>query len=200
MFPIALDLTTIPVLLAGHSELTVKRLAYLDEAKAARVAVFSDKPSDELRVAAGTRLVERMPNEADLSAATVIMLAGLERPVAEAYATQARAAGKLINVEDVNDLCDFYFTANVRRGDLIIAVSTSGASPTLARKVRDYIGNRFGPEWEHYVSEMAGLRKGWKAQGFGFQQLIDNSEAFLAAKGWLVCKCRIQSDDTRKSA
>ncbi len=188
MFPVALDLTSIPVLLSGHGELTLKRLAYLDEAHAAKVKVFCDKPSQALRHAAGGRLVERMPVQQDIADFTVIMLAGLGRDVAETMVGWARAAGKLVNVEDVNDLCDFYFTANVRRGDLVIAVSTSGASPTLARKVRDYIAKRFGVEWEDYTREIAELRRSWKVQGLSFQQLIDNSENFLKQKGWLDCR------------
>lgn len=188
MFPIALNLTTIPVLLAGHGELTLKRLAYLDEAKAAHVKVFCDVPSEALRNAAGERLVERMPQQSDIANFTVIMLAGLERKIAEEMSGWARASGKLVNVEDVNDLCDFYFTANVRRGDLVIAVSTSGASPVLARKLRDYIARRFGAEWEQYTREIAELRREWKGQGLGFHQLIENSEAFLTRKGWLDCR------------
>ena len=191
MFPIALNLTQVPVLLAGYGELTLKRLAYLDEAKAAHVRLYCDRPTEAMRLAAGSRLMERMPDMDDLARHTVIMLAGLERGVAEGYVAQARAAGKLVNVEDVNDLCDFYFTANVRRGDLVIAVSTSGASPTLARKVRDYIASRFGIEWAGYVEEMAQLRQSWRAQKLGFQQLIDNSEQHLANKGWLDCtRCK----------
>jgi dTDP-4-dehydrorhamnose reductase len=57
MFPIALNLTTVPVLLYGYGDLTLKRLAYLDEAKAAHVKVFCDEPSEALRKAAGERLV-----------------------------------------------------------------------------------------------------------------------------------------------
>jgi precorrin-2 dehydrogenase/sirohydrochlorin ferrochelatase len=185
MFPVALDLTRIPVLLAGNGELLRKRLAYLDEAGAAKVTVFSDAPSDALRQAAGARLVERLPVEGDFSSCSVILMAGLERAVAERFVGWARAAGKLVNVEDVNDLCDFYFTANVRRGDLVIAVSTSGQSPTLARKVRDIIAARFGEEWAGYVREIGEKRRQWKAEGKVFQELIDNAERFLADKGWL---------------
>ncbi len=202
MFPIALDLTKVPVLLAGYGELTVKRLAHLDEAEASRVTVFCDEPSQQLREAAGARLVERMPEAADITAATVVMLAGLERRLAEAYVAQARQAGRLVNVEDVNDLCDFYFTANVRRGRLVIAVSTSGASPVLARKLRDYIARRFGMEWEGYVNEMADMRRQWREQGLRFSQLIANGEEFLTRKGWLDCRnCdKIKPGDERKDA
>jgi precorrin-2 dehydrogenase/sirohydrochlorin ferrochelatase len=185
MFPVALNLKHIPVVLVGQGELLLRRLAYLDEDNAAHVRVFSANASAELKEKAGDRLTERMPTQAEISAASVVLAAALERPDAEKIAGWARAAGKLINVEDVNDLCDFYFTANVRRGELVIAVSTSGASPTLARKVRDAIAARFGVEWAGYVRELSDLRLSLKSRGASMKEVIDATEAHLSEKGWL---------------
>jgi precorrin-2 dehydrogenase/sirohydrochlorin ferrochelatase len=185
MFPIALDLKRIPVLLAGNGELILRRLSYLDEAKAAHVTVFSETPSDLLQAAAGSRLIRHLPTQEDLQPFTVILLAGLARSEAERISGWARTGGKLVNVEDVNDLCDFYFTANVRRGDLVIAVSTSGASPTLARKVRDTIADRFGKEWEERVHTLAQLRKELKASGASMREIMESTERTLDENGWL---------------
>jgi len=185
MFPIALDLTRIPVLLAGNGEIIERRLAYLDEAKAANVSVFCENPSEVLRGAAGERLVERLPSQTDLENYTVILMGGLPRVVAEQIVIWARSIGRLVNVEDVNDLCDFYFTANIRRGDLVIAVSTSGASPTLARKVRDWIAGHFGQEWTGYVQELSMLRKALKAQGATMSEIMQTTERHIADKHWL---------------
>lgn len=165
MFPIALDLTKIPVLLVGSGELLARRLQYLQEAGAAQVTV-KENISPE-----------------DMVGAAVVMVAGLPRAQAEEIVQQARAAGKLVNVEDINDLCDFYFTANVRRGDLVIAVSTSGASPTLARKIRDRIASLFGEEWAARVREIADLRKNWKAEGDDMKTVVAKTEQHIV--GWL---------------
>jgi len=170
MLPIALNLTRVPVLLTGQGELLARRVQFLQEAGATRVTVIDN------------------PSPADIRNAAIVMVAGLPRAQAEQIATAARTAGKLVNVEDINDLCDFYFTANIRRGDLIIAVSTSGASPTLARKIRDKIGAMFGPEWEGYLRDMAERRQAWKKEGATFHQLIANAENYLAEKGWLKDK------------
>lgn len=186
MFPIALDLSALPVLLAGEAWFLVKRLAYLDEAKAGNVRVFCAAPSEELRQVAGTRLVARAATEEDVKAATLVLVAGLPREQAEELYGLAKKHGKLINVEDVSDLCDFYFTANVRRGDLVIGVSTSGASPTLARKLRDALAVKFGEEWAERVKELSQLRLGMRAKGAGMKEVIDATEAYLAEKGWLA--------------
>lgn len=178
MYPIALNLGHIPVLLCGRGELRDKRLALLREGGAAMVHVVE------------------IPTDDDIAKATIVMAVGLSREESESVASKVRAAGKLVNIEDVNDLCDFYFTANVRRGDLIIAVSTSGASPVLARRIKEYLEKRFGPEWEHYVAEIKSARATYKAQGKNFKEMIAAGEAFLAEKGWLSCvRCPTNTKD-----
>ncbi len=167
MYPVALNVAKIPVLLVGKGELVTRRLQMLRDAGAAQVSVQESASSD------------------DIAKHSIIMVAGLPREESTHIAGLARAAGKLVNVEDVNDLCDFYFTANVRRGDLIIAVSTSGASPTLARKIRDYIAGIFDAAWEGRVAEAASKRLEWKKQGKPMQEMMQLSEAYIKEKGWL---------------
>lgn len=168
MYPVALNLKKIPILLVGSGELITRRLAMLKEAGATDVTVVKDATA------------------ADIAKATIVMVAGLSREKAERIATAARLVGKLVNVEDINELCDFYFTANVRRGDLIIAVSTSGASPTLARKVRDTIANIFGPEWNERVTDIAKERAKLKAEGKSTGEVMAAGEAYIKEKGWLA--------------
>ncbi len=195
MFPIALDLSVIPVMLAGESWFLVKRLEYLDEAMAAQVKVFCAEPSEKLRDVAGGRLVEREAAFADVQAATLVLVAGLPRAQAEQIQGWARSLGKLINVEDVSDLCDFYFTANVRRGDLVIGVSTSGASPTLARKLRDTLSCCYGEEWAGRVQELAALRLSMKEKGAAMTEVMEATERYLQDKGWLSGKACVRQKD-----
>jgi siroheme synthase-like protein len=169
MFPIALDLAKISVLLIGGGVALRSREAQLRKYGAMNLSVL---PLQE-------------GWNPDFSNNTVIMIAGLSREVSEKLSAAARAAGKLVNVEDMNDLCDFYFTANIKRGDLLIAVSTGGASPTLSRKIRDYIADKFGVEWEARIAEIAEFRQKLKAQNKTIPEVLNESEKFLADKGWL---------------
>lgn len=61
MFPIALDLTVVPVILVGNGEKTLRRLTLLEQCGAGKLRVFSEQPSDALRAQAGDRLVEHLP-------------------------------------------------------------------------------------------------------------------------------------------
>ncbi len=177
MFPIALDLTKIPILLIGKGEAYAKRHKQLLEYGATNILSLR---GDEVDAAIQTGLLHFVRNDE-----RIIMVCGLSHEISKQISDAARAAGKLVNVEDMNDLCDFYFTANVKRGDLVIAVSTSGASPTLSRKIRDYIATKFGAEWENRVVEIADFRKKLKADGKNIPEVLAESENFLAAKGWL---------------
>ena len=72
---------------------------------------------------------------------------------------EAERRGILCNVVDVPDLCAFYYPAIVRRGDLQIAISTAGQSPTLAQRLRIWLEQEFGPEYEEWVADLGAARK-----------------------------------------
>ncbi len=169
MFPIALDLSKINILLIGKGEALEHRHKQLLEYGAEKLSICHI--SDE----GHTEFVDN----------SIIMVAGLSYEESKQISLAARTAGKLVNVEDMNELCDFYFTANVKRGDLIISVSTGGASPTLSRRIRDYIAGKFGSEWAQRTKEIAEFRNSLKKQGKTIPQVLEASDIFLKEKGWL---------------
>jgi precorrin-2 dehydrogenase / sirohydrochlorin ferrochelatase len=70
----------------------------------------------------------------------------------------AQARNLLVNIVDAPELCTFIVPAQVRRGLLTIAVSTGGASPALARQVREELEQRFGPEYGRYLRLLQAVR------------------------------------------
>ncbi len=72
---------------------------------------------------------------------------------------EAQQRGVLCNVVDVPEYCDFYYPAVVRRGDLQIAISTNGQSPSLAQKLRQQLERQFGPGYARWVAELGETRK-----------------------------------------
>ena len=181
MFPIALDLTKINIKLVGKGEALQRRHKQLLEYGATNISSLrGDEVDEAIQHLDATGLLRFTRNDEK-----IVMVCGLSHEVSEKIADAARAAGKLVNVEDMNDLCDFYFTANVKRGDLVIAVSTGGASPTLSRRIRDYIAQKFGAEWENRVVEIADFRRKLKDDGKNMPEVLAESEKFLTVKGWL---------------
>ena len=72
---------------------------------------------------------------------------------------EAQQQGVLCNVVDVPDLCDFYYPAVVRRGDLQIAISTAGQSPSLAQKIRQQLERQFGEGYADWVRQLGETRR-----------------------------------------
>jgi uroporphyrin-III C-methyltransferase/precorrin-2 dehydrogenase/sirohydrochlorin ferrochelatase len=126
-FPLFLKLEGRPVLLVGAGSAAAAKLRLLSSA-GARVTVAADIPSPETFGAVGL-VFGATGNEAD------------DRAVAE----RARAAGKLVNIVDRPELSDFTMPAIVDRGDIVVAVSTHGASPVLAQRVRAAIESVLPP-------------------------------------------------------
>lgn len=73
-------------------------------------------------------------------------------------AEEAQAAGALVNIADAPELSDFYVPAHIAHGDLLLTVSTGGGSPALARRLREEMAARYGPEYGHYLALIAKLR------------------------------------------
>jgi precorrin-2 dehydrogenase/sirohydrochlorin ferrochelatase len=95
----------------------------------------------------------------DLTGAFLAVVATNSRTLNERVYREAQRRGVLCNVVDVPDLCDFFYPAVVRRGDLQIAVSTAGQSPSLAQKIRQQLEKQFGPGYASWVAELGETRQ-----------------------------------------
>jgi precorrin-2 dehydrogenase/sirohydrochlorin ferrochelatase len=185
MIPIALDPKFVRLGLAGSGRLAARRLAGL-RAAGADVEVFSPAAEGEL-FAAAPELQVGLPDDAALRALNLLFVVGLEPAVAEALAQAARRLRVLVNVEDVPALCDFHSVAEVRRGDLLLTVSTNGAAPGLAGSIRRNIERCFGPEWDGRVREVAALRAGWRAEGLPMAESAKRIDALVDERSWVAC-------------
>jgi precorrin-2 dehydrogenase/sirohydrochlorin ferrochelatase len=95
----------------------------------------------------------------DLDGAFVAVVATASRSLNQRIYREAQSRGVLCNVVDVPDLCDFFYPAVVRRGDLQIAISTAGQSPSLAQKLRQQLEKQFGPAYAAWVGDLGETRR-----------------------------------------
>jgi precorrin-2 dehydrogenase/sirohydrochlorin ferrochelatase len=167
---------------AGRGQVASRRFQTLRAGGAADLALFSDQP-EALDTAAGDALRHWLPGPADLRRLRVLWIAGLPRNHAAEMAAEARVHRVLVNVEDRPELCDFHSVAEVRRGDLLLTVSTGGASPGLAARIRARLAADFGAEWADRLDVIRQHRREWRAQGCDVAALTD---ALLRAHGWLA--------------
>ncbi len=104
--------------------------------------------------------VRRRPyEEGDLEGAFLVFAATDRREINAAVVREARERGIPVNVADEPSEGDFALPSTLRRGRLQVAVSTGGASPTLARRVRRELEGVFGFEWAGVVEELGRARR-----------------------------------------
>ena len=120
-----------------------------------------------------------------LQGLALVFIAGLPDDAARPLAVRARAAGALVNVEDLTELCDFHVPAIVRRGDLTLTASTGGKVPGLARRFREWLETQVGPEWEDRVATLSAARLAWRAQGHQPTDVSRLTRERIAQEGWL---------------
>jgi uroporphyrin-III C-methyltransferase/precorrin-2 dehydrogenase/sirohydrochlorin ferrochelatase len=136
--PIFLDISGKTVVVAGGGTLAARR-AEMALRAGAQVRVFAPSLSDEFgALAAGERLehVAREPEAADLAGAAIAYGAAEDEAADLRLHGLAKAAGVLVNVADRMELCDFISPAILDRSPLVAAISSSGASPILARVIK----------------------------------------------------------------
>ena len=94
----------------------------------------------------------------------LVVVATSSRRLNEFVSREAARRGVLCNAVDDPDHCDFFYGAVVRRGPLQIAVSTSGASPALAQRLKREIAKQYGPEYGAWVEQLSEARRKLLAQ------------------------------------
>ena len=164
MLPIVLNQDAVSVGLIGAGDALARREVMLAEAGITPVLLVADAPLDPLNI---------------------LFVAGLDRELSGRLAQHAREQGILVNVEDVPELCDFHVPAAIRRGDLVLTVSTGGQSPGLAKLIREWLERKLGFEWNARLKEVASERMKWREQGHAPSEVSRRTRDFVRERDWL---------------
>jgi precorrin-2 dehydrogenase/sirohydrochlorin ferrochelatase len=161
LFPIFLKLTGRPCTVIGGGNLAESKIESLLTANA-RVTVIA--PAANARIAnlaesGEISLLAREYAQGDLAGQFLAVAATDNPAVNRAVFAEAEASGVLINAVDDPPFCDFYFPSVVRRGDLQIAISTAGASPALAQRLRKEINELLPLDTGDWLTELGNLRR-----------------------------------------
>lgn len=137
-YPVVLGLHGVPVLVVGGGRIGARKASGLAAAGAV-VRLVAVSVSDHVDRSSVAELREHPFTSADLDDVRLVVTATGDADVDAAVAAAARARGIWVNAADQPADCDFILPAIARRGRVSIAVSTDGASPALARELRDRI-------------------------------------------------------------
>lgn len=152
-YPVMLRLSDRPVLVVGGGKVAARKATGLLEA-GARVTVVSPRfvPAfDRLVDAAALTVIQRPYAPEDLVGMALVVAATDDRNVNAHVRADARRHGVLVGVADDPEWSDFLVPAVVRRGDLVLAISTSGRSPGLAGQLRRELDHLVPDDWELLV-------------------------------------------------
>jgi siroheme synthase-like protein len=148
-YPIFLNIGGKRCVVVGGGEVALRKVKTLME-HGANVEVVSLELCPELsKLAEEGRIKSHAKNynSGDLKGALIAIAATDNAKTNERISSDARKQGVLVNVVDVPEHSDFIVPSTLTRGDIAIAVSTSGKSPALARKIRTELENKFGDEY-----------------------------------------------------
>jgi len=166
-YPILLNIQSKKCLVVGGGEVALHKAQMLVE-HGANVEIVSPTFCPELNqlVKNGTiQAIHRDYEAEDLNDAFLAVAATDDIKTNEKVATEARKIGILVNVVDKPDISDFIVPSYFRRGDIIVAVSTSGRSPALARKIRGELERDFKAEYAQLAVIASEVRSELKQRG-----------------------------------
>jgi siroheme synthase-like protein len=161
LFPMFLKLHGRRILVVGAGTVGEPKIASLLET-GARIRVVALEATAAVREWAREGKIDlelRTFSSDDLEGVFLAVVATSSRHLNERIYHEAQRRAVLSNVVDVPELCDFFYPAVVRRGDLQIAVSTSGQSPSLAQKIRLQLEKQFGPGYAEWVAQLGETRR-----------------------------------------
>ena len=127
----------------------------------ARVKVITPEATPRLQKLAEQDRIElhvRSYERGDLKGAAVVIASTDERDVNQAIYEEALDEGIPVNVVDDPPHCTFIAPSIIRRGDLMIAISTGGTNPAMAVRIRERLEKEFGPEYEAYFDLIKRLK------------------------------------------
>lgn len=186
MIPLALSPFRLQLGLVGVGRPALRRLHGLRQAGALEtLRVFTTDP--ELAAQAGDNAIARLPVPEEIQSLNLLWIAGVEEAVYRPLAALARAHKVLLNVEDVPEFCDFNAVAEIRRGDLLLTVSTNGQAPGLASAIRKRLETCFPESWSARVKQVATLRQDWRKDSVPMAETAKRVDTLVEEQCWLSC-------------
>jgi len=174
-YPINLDICGRPCLVVGGGGVGTRKVQGLLEC-GANVTLVSPRATPQLQELARCCRITwhcRPYVSTDMDGRFLVMGATDDEALNRQVHADALARGVLCNIADRPPLCQFILPAVVRRGDLVISVSTSGKSPAMAKRLRRQLQAQFGPEYAATLRLLGAVRG----------QLLANDHAPEAHKG-----------------
>jgi siroheme synthase-like protein len=187
LFPVFLKLEELEVLVVGAGKVGLEKLtAILQNAPASSVTVVSSEISSDVKELAENyprvKLIERPFEPEDLEEKEIVIVAVNDKTTSNYIRVLSKQKKLLVNVADTPELCDFYLGSIVDKGNLKIAISTNGKSPTIAKRMREQLTELIPDEIEGVIEQMHSIRQDLKGDFAEKVRQLDDLTKLLSAK------------------
>ena len=182
LFPIFLKANQLKVLIVGGGYVALEKLTALwNNSKDAEVILVAPAIQQEIKEYLATdkklTLLERTFELSDLNGIDWVIIAVGEIGLSEAIRIEAKKFNLLVNVADKPELCDFYLGSIVTKGNLKIAISTNGKSPTFAKRLKQVLNESLPSNMDESLENLNFLRDQLKGD---FQDKVDKLNQYTA--------------------
>jgi siroheme synthase-like protein len=162
LFPVFLKLNQLRLTIIGGGYVAIEKLnAVLSNSPQTKIKLISktiDPEIETLAINHSITLIKKDYEASDLDNTDLVIAAINDRVVSKQIYQDAKAKGILINVADTPDLCDFYLGSIVKKGNLKIAISTNGKSPTLAKRLKEMFAELLPEELDELSVNLNSIR------------------------------------------
>ncbi|MBI4289633.1 MAG: bifunctional precorrin-2 dehydrogenase/sirohydrochlorin ferrochelatase [Chloroflexi bacterium] len=189
-YPVFLNLSGRTCVVVGGGEVAERKAKTLLES-GARVRVVSPRITEGLKslsVAGAVEVAAHPFESGDLEGASLVIAATSDAGINRQVALEAEKRRLLVNVVDVPSQGNFIVPSVVQKDGLVVAVSTGGRSPALARKLRQELEKTFVPKYAMLLGLVARVRQDLKSRGIrvapdAWQTALDGELMDLVARG-----------------
>ncbi|MEJ8842996.1 TSUP family transporter [Lacibacter sp. H375] len=163
LYPVFLKLEELRILLVGAGNVGLEKLhSLLANSPEASITIVAPIVKDEVRKLVfkhpASVIVQREFEASDLEQKDIVILATDNRKLHEEVRILAKEKGMLVNVADTPDLCDFYLGSIVQKGNLKVAISTNGKSPTVAKRIKEVLNDALPGELDEVIENLHHVR------------------------------------------
>lgn len=156
-FPLCINLEDKRFLIVGYGRIAKRKLKAISEFTS-NIKIITKDPTEE-ELGKGIEIVNKCFDEKDLEGVDFVITATGNREQDEAVVASCKAKGIPVNAADDREECDFFLPGIIKRGDLVVSVSTSGKSPAYSRHLREQIEDIIPDNIEKVLDIMGELRK-----------------------------------------
>jgi precorrin-2 dehydrogenase / sirohydrochlorin ferrochelatase len=187
LYPIFLRIDKLKLLIVGGGYVGTEKLSLiLKNSPGAQVSLVAKEFSAEIsKLAAyhaGVALFEKLFEPADLAGFDLVIAATNLPELNKQVQEEAKIRGLLVNVADTPALCDFYLGSIVTKGDLKIAISTNGKSPTFAKRLREMLEEALPDNIPSILDKLETIRNSLKGDFADKIRQLDEITAVLSKK------------------